>query len=189
MNTLELWTSTIFEPADIVELRCIKQTAGKPIIKKFWHEAQNLPREYDRLRTLNRHGFNIHAGVNPRIAKGKSGDSNVKLARCLFCDFDDLETGDGCGPEEFISIDIFEAGLPEPSLYVNSGNGIHVYWRLDEPLIDLEKWSHTQKALNDRIGADPAIKNPERLMRIPGFWNLKHPKKESYIIHNHVQNN
>ncbi len=182
MNNIKVWTEAIFEPDDIVELRLLKKTTGKPIVKKQWLPAKDLPGKYQQLRAFNEQGFDIYAGPNPRTATGKSGDSNVKLARCMFCDFDNVPPGDGCGPEEFISIEIFEAGLPEPDLYVNSGNGVHVYWRLEQPLYDLVYWSDLQQRVNDRLGADLSIKNPERIMRCPGFYNLKSPRKESYII-------
>ncbi|HOK95197.1 MAG TPA: DNA-primase RepB domain-containing protein [Anaerohalosphaeraceae bacterium] len=172
----------LFEPADIVELRAIGARCRRMRIVKRWTPAADLPAMADELAALNRQGFGIYFGVNPRRQSGCSGDSNVRLARCLFADMDDVEPGDGCGRFEFVYTDLMAAGLPEPTLAVHSGHGIHLYWRLDEPLDDLVLWQRIQSQLNERLGADKAIKNPERLMRLPGFWNTKRqPYQDCFI--------
>lgn len=175
MNDL---VSHIFEPEDIVELRCIR---GRDVVKR-WTTAADLPDMAEELHDLNQQGYNIYYGPNPRKESGKSGDDNVLLARCLFCDFDNLDPGDGCGRLEFVWTDIFMARLPEPTLAVHSGHGLHIYWRLDEPILDLNKWKVVQEKLNSRLGADKTIKNPERIMRMPGFLNTKKdPYQDCFI--------
>lgn len=186
MSDLAIYSKAVFEPNDVVELRFIKK-GERPIIRKDWKLAADLPDAAAELTSINREGFDIYAGPNPRTAKGMSGDANVQLARCLFCDFDHIEPGDGCGRSEFVSMAIFEAGLPEPNLYVHSGNGIHVYWRLVEPIFDLSVWTGMQERLNARLEADPVIKNPERIMRLPGFINWKQPLTESFIVYENVR--
>lgn len=186
MTDLLIYSTVVFEPDDVIELRFIKK-AKPPIIQKRWMSAADLPGAMDELRSINHEGFDIYAGPNPRTARGLSGDANVQLARCLFCDFDHIDPGDGCGRSEFVSMTIFEAGLPEPSLYLNSGNGIHVYWRLGTPIIDIAVWTGMQERLNARLEADPVIKNPERIMRLPGFINWKSPQTESFIIYENIR--
>lgn len=182
MSDLEKITQILFDPDDIVELRFIRGKNPKVEIKKFWTLAKDLPSLADRLKASNQAGYNIYYGPNPRKAMNLSGDENVLLARCFFCDFDHLETGDGCGRLEFVWNDIFLAGLPEPTLAVNSGHGLHVYWRLADPITDMTLWHNTQAQLNNRLGADKTIKNPERIMRLPGFLNTKkQPHTECYI--------
>lgn len=176
---IQIIISTLTEPDDIIELRCIKK--GEKI-KSFWTLAADVPSMHDELQRLNMEGYNIYWGVNPRKGFGLSGDKNVSLARCLFADFDHLEPGDGCGRLEFIWNDIFLAGLPEPTLAVHSGHGLHVYWRLTKPITDLALWHDTQDRLNKLLGADPCIKNPERIMRIPGFLNTKSEPWQSCFI-------
>lgn len=186
MSHLEIYTQVVFEPDDVVELRYIKKVQS-PTVHKRWLVAAELPSAARELESINQDGFDIYAGPNPRTAKGLSGDANIKLARCLFCDFDHIEPGDGCGRIEFVSMTLFEAGLPEPNLYLNSGNGVHVYWRLTAPILDLAAWTQMQERLNARLEADPVIKNPERIMRLPGFINWKTPQTESYIIYENIR--
>jgi len=177
-NDLLTISRYLFEPKDIVEFRCIRD---RDVVKR-WTTAVEMIQLANELTALNSNGYNIYYGVNPRKEFGKSGDDNVKLARCLFCDFDNIEPGDGCGMFEFVYTDLFFAGLPEPTLAVHSGHGIHVYWRLAEAIYDLNLWRSMQSQLNDRVGADRTIKNPERIMRLPGFFNVKRtPHQDCFV--------
>lgn len=173
MSDIQTITDALFEPGDIVELRFIKGKAPNAQIRKQWAFAEDLPGMADKLNTLNRQDWNIYFGPNPRKERGVSGDNNVLMARCLFCDFDHIEAGDGCGLFEFVNSENFLRGLPEPTLAVNSGHGIHTYWRLTEPMTDMAAWKNMQERLNASLEADKTIKNPERIMRMPGFQNVK----------------
>jgi integrase len=184
-NDLRYYSDIIFETGDIVELRLL----GKDNPIKLWRLAKDLPGMFEELLRYNRQGYNIYAGVNPRRADGKSGDKNVLFARCLFADFDDILPIDGCGPSEFVLMRIEEADLPNPTLVIYSGHGVHTYWRLKKPIEDLDKWKQLQERLITAIGSDKSIKNPERIMRIPGFLNVKKkPYTECFIIYTDVNN-
>ncbi len=177
---LQTYSQMLFEPDDIVELRLIKAGA-KPIQR--WITAKELPEQAAMLSRFNQNGYNIYAGPNPRREAGKSGDANVLLARCLFCDFDGIEPGDGCGRWEFVLGRIIEAKLPEPDMAICSGHGIHTYWKLEEPLHDMDKWRQVQQRINSVLNADTTIKNPERIMRLPGFLNVKEkPFQRTFVI-------
>jgi hypothetical protein len=75
---------------------------------------------------------NIFFGVCPRYGdKGQFDLSwQIRTVRALWIDIDHVTVDDA---RKRIS----EAGLPPPSMVVNSGNGVHLYWLLNEPyLID-----------------------------------------------------
>lgn len=178
---MQIYCQQIYEPDDIVELRLIGEKGKKPVQR--WLIAKELPEQTENLKLYNQQGYNIYAGPNPRRESGKSGDANVQLARCLFCDFDGIEPGDGCGRWEFVLGRIIEAELPEPDMVICSGHGIHTYWKLEEPLHDMDKWRQVQQRMNSVLDADSTIKNPERIMRLPGFQNVKSkPFEDSFII-------
>jgi hypothetical protein len=182
-NDLYRYSQAVFEPEDIVELRLLGE--DRPV--KRWRLAQELSAMYEELLHYNRQGYNIYAGVNPRKAKGISGDEGVLLARCLFADFDGISPGDSCGPSEFVLMRIEEAGLPNPTLVISSGHGVHTYWRLNEPVEDLNNWRQLQERLIAALASDKSIKNPERIMRLPGFLNVKRePYTECFIIYTDV---
>lgn len=185
MNDLQTYIDLVYEPDDILEIRYIwpKGMPGGGRTHSLWCLAQDLPKHEAKMTAKNNCGWGIHVGVNPRKDFGLRADENILLTRNLFCDFDDIEPGDGCGRAEFLWWKLDEKKLPNPDLIISSGNGLHCYWRMKSPLTDLERWEHNQQQLIKMLGSDPAIKNPERVMRMPGFFNTKtRPFKECFII-------
>ena len=175
---IEQFVACVYYPDDWIELRALQD--GKA--RKFWMPAGSLIQQAEQFRKLNIEGWNIYAGPNPRKEKGQSGDDSVKLCRLLFADFDDVAGSAVISPADIVSAQIEEKDLPKPSLLINSGHGIHAYWRLSEPL-EPDKWRQVQQRLNLSIGSDLAIKNPERLMRLPGFKNVKAEPVDCSIIY------
>ncbi len=157
---LKLFCECVYESTDIVEIRQL------PSGKRFWITAGELPNQFDSLATENTAGENIYAGINPRKAIGGSKSSDVALARCLFIDFDDASFED-------VKWAIEGGNLPVPTIQVNSGHGQHAYWRLTEPIADLSYWTAIQKTIIAAVGSDPAVHDPARIMRLPGFFNVK----------------
>ncbi len=179
VEQVERYRDCIFEWGDIVEVRAV---AGGGRVRKFWRTAQDLPGLVHELERLNRQGYNIYVGPNQRKGEGLSGNENVAVCRCLFGDFDKIEPGDGCGIWEFVEPRIEATGLPMPTLAVFSGHGAHAYWRLTEALKPAE-WAGLQSRLIATLESDPACKNPERVMRLPGFLNVKKvPHADCFIM-------
>lgn len=169
-DEIKLFVECVYDPNDVVEIRCL------PRPDKQWSKACNLHKQADQLTRVNATGQNIYFGANPRRAHGLSGDENVPLARCFFVDFDTADDGSkGCSVDHALDR-IRRAGLPDPTLVLNSGNGCHIYWRLSEPVTDIEEWSSNQKKLIAVLGSDKSIHNGERIMRSPGFLNVKDAK-------------
>lgn len=174
------YVACVYEPGDWVEVRVLRNS----VARKHWRQASGLLGLVGEIETLNREGWNIYAGPNPRKGTDLSGDANVATFRVLFVDFDHLDGGDGVSHDELACAKIEEAGLPMPTLRVFSGHGAHAYLRLAEPISE-ERWRDLQERLNQTLGSDPTIKNPERIMRLPGFRNVKDPAKpvDCFVIH------
>jgi KaiC/GvpD/RAD55 family RecA-like ATPase len=160
----------IFEPEDIIEFRPLPpQNAGRK-----WAPLAEIP---DIVEWLQRHNAceqqRVHAyfGANPRKAKNMSQAEGVALARCLFADFDD-----GATVEDALSR-IKAAGYPMPTAIVESGGGVHTWWRLEDPVDDAELWHLRMKALSAALGSDQSICDWPRIMRLPGFINWKHEQR------------
>lgn len=60
----------------------------------------------------------------------------------------------------------------EPSVILRRGDNYHVYWLLN-PTLDRNTWCDIQERLVEHYGADKAVKNPSRVMRLPGFNHTK----------------
>ncbi len=163
------FTACVFAPDDIVEVRRL------PSRRSTWHRASELADTTATLKRDNEAGNHIYFGANPRGHDGGTSSDDVSVARCLFADFDGVTVDE-------VRSRIESAGLPAPTLTLNSGHGVHTYWRLTEPMTDLAAWTGFQKDLIAVVGSDPAIHDPARIMRLPGFVNHKEPLADSYIV-------
>jgi hypothetical protein len=159
-----LYTTALFAPGDLVEVRRIPQK------RSTWHPANTLNEVAAQLTADNELGQNIYVGVNPRISQFKRGDKNVAIARCVFADVDRVEP-------DVAQARLTTVGLPCPTMTILSGHGTHFYWRLNET-VEAGLWREWQKDLAALLDADPSVFNPERVMRLPGFLNRK---KEPWV--------
>ena len=163
------YAACVFEPKDIVEVRRL------PCGRSTWHRADTLSEVVRELIRENRQGQHIYVGANPRRVWGGTRSKDVACARCLFVDFDGVEPATARDKWRYTR-------LPAPTLTIASGHGVHAYWRLAEPITDMALWTGYQKRLISLFGSDPAIHDPARIMRLPGFVNHKEPVAMCNII-------
>ena len=128
----------------------------------------------DAMLSAQRHAHeHIYAGVATR-----KDDSSGDLANCLhlpalFSDID-FKTSN-----ETVARRLLEEFPFPASIVVHSGNGLHVYWLLDEP-IDLTDIANCTRAktllrrLAYHFHGDLAAAEPARILRIPGTPNHKY---------------
>jgi KaiC/GvpD/RAD55 family RecA-like ATPase len=164
----------IFEPEDIIEFRPLPPSAGRR-----WSPLTEIPDIVEWLQRVNADEHQrVHAyfGANPRRESGASQAEGVKLARCLFADFDG-----GTDYEDAMSR-IKAADLPWPTAILESGGGIHAWWRLDQPMTDAESWHVRMKAIASALGSDQSICDWPRIMRLPGFVNWKHEQRPLSVL-------
>lgn len=157
--------SVIFAAEDVIEFRPIKARESR------WGRLADVPQIVPWLVALNEAGKQIYFGANPRKDVGGSKAEDVRLARCLFADFDDGATYE----DAMRRIKI--AGLPLPTVVVRTGGGIHCWWLLAEPVADLARWKSRMKAMIASLGSDKTVHDSPRIMRLPGFVNHKYPHK------------
>lgn len=63
--------------------------------------------------------------------------------------------------------------MPEPTIQVDTGGkSIHSYWVFEQP-IAIKQWQELQADLLEYADGDRSIKNPSRVMRVPGFKHQK----------------
>jgi uncharacterized protein (DUF927 family) len=112
------------------------------------------------LMKLNSEGAGIHVTVNETDFKGRK-KKNIVALRAAFVDSDT-----GCLPQLKI----------QPSIVVQSKRGPHVYWLLETDE-SLEEFGRVQESLIHNLGTDKSVKELNRVMRLPGFFHMKDPKK------------
>lgn len=139
----------------------------------------NLPKvlegkfTHDELVDLNQLGYNVYYLPNypSEYTDGTTVDgSQIDTFEYVFVDMD-LKEGVYPSKDAFIE-EVASFGLP-PSKIVDSGNGIHVYWRV----VDLTPMTYLklQRRLMRRLKTDPAVAKIYQLMRVPNTYNTKKP--------------
>jgi len=116
--------------------------------------------------------FNLYMGVAERRKATKSTKENCCRLSVMFVDIDFKDTSQA---EARVLLAAFSLS---PSVVLHSGNGLHVYWLLREP-INLEGKNVASvegmlKRLAKALRADDAATNVNRLLRIPGTLNHKY---------------
>ena len=145
------------------------------------------------------YGVNPRA-ENPNGKKGS--DLDIEQANVLFADFDFKEKKE-CSPGIYkdepngeLELCYEEDGktfyvhrpplsslfekvverVPPPSFVVDSGNGYHFIWLLDRAY-EIEDWKKLERWLVEEklkdLGADPQVKDPSRVLRLPGSINQR----------------
>jgi hypothetical protein len=100
-------------------------------------------------------------GVYVVVNDGGDKDADIAACRAFFCEWDNK-------PKDWQVIAWQELELPEPTIQVDTGGkSIHNYWVLSEP-IQADKWRDIQTRLLEFADADRTLKNPSRVMRLPG---------------------
>lgn len=168
----------VYDTSDIVEVRLLRpgKVEGQADVKNSWHPANELSQQATRLLRENEHGWSVYVGANPRAKRGGAKAEDVAIARCLVADFD--PSNFRLPDHQHVDLDVARerwkaAGLPEPTIIVDSGHGYQAWWRLTEPTTDLAEWTEMQKYLIRAVGSDDGIHDPPRIMRLPGLLNLK----------------
>jgi putative DNA primase/helicase len=114
-------------------------------------------------------------GVSTRKDSCSGKKENLKSLVCCHADVD-------FGPDRshknrenaLAAIESFH--IP-PSAVVDTGNGFHCYWFLNEPLAvdgNLIRVEAVNKGIGKALKGDP-VGDASRILRIPGTWNVKDP--------------
>jgi hypothetical protein len=140
----------LFDPQDTIEFRPLRDTraaGGKRATQILWkYRFYCIPGQYvsdqwiyvdDQLErpistqiamSAENHA-NLYFGVCPRFgSKWFNKAWQTRKVNCLWADLDNTS------PQDAINR-VLEAKLPHPSAIVNSGHGVHLYWRLGQPVV------------------------------------------------------
>jgi len=129
---------------------------------------------------LDRRGTDVYTA----LATFNSASRKVADIRSMKSFYMDLDCGDGKGfkdqSDAMTRLRAFctAANLPKPTVVVNSGRGLHVYWVIDFAIAYLE-WAPIANALKracvtHNFPADPVVTaDGARILRVPGTRNFK----------------
>jgi transposase len=152
-NTL---INLLSRPGDVVLFRLIESWTenGKKrsrIARQFYGKLQDPGQTLVRpnwfaeriTRGVEMHKANVFFGVLPRVDRYLDHAFQIRVVRVLWADLDH------CLPDEALRR-ISEARLPNPTVVIRSGSGVHLYWMLGEPF------------LIDDAGAPPPVLSDKR---------------------------
>jgi len=106
---------------------------------------------------------NVYIGMYDRQKNNGTAIGCISTGT-LWADYDGL-------PLHEVKARIEYAGLPEPSIIVDSGHGYHSYWLLTERTT--KDVTGILRAIADKTGADIKATDRARIMRLPNTMNVK----------------
>ena len=123
------------------------------------------------IKKYNKQGYNIYYRPNyPSDYEGGTVDgSQIDTFEWVFVDYD-CKSNTYASKEEFIETVASVEGL-NPTKIVDSGNGVHVYWRVSD--LDAKSFLYLSRRLMRLFNTDDAVQTLAQLMRLPGTINTK----------------
>lgn len=157
-------------PNGYAEIRLIHEQ--KHYIKQLYRPLPVVDISPDKIARLQ--DFNHQWHIYHRMAisrEQRSTKPDITLLPAIWLDIDD------CSPDAYNRLLAMEF---YPNIIVHSGGGFHAYWLLQEPIatdsanavFEIER---TMEGLQFDFGGavDPKAKDITRILRTPGFYNIK----------------
>lgn len=149
----------------LVEVRLLHEATGA--IQKMWRAlplAQLKPDGISKLQAMNESGYHIYFRVAVSDIK-RSRKQDISYATALWFDVDAAD-----------ETDFLERHGFEPHMLLRSGSGYHGYYLLDAPLdvqANRAPMERTLSGIARCFGGDGKVKDVTRILRLPGFYNVK----------------
>lgn len=175
---------------------CVQELPKNGIPKKYClKKEQLLKRDYTGKENIfftpNSFGYRYNREAEKSFINRDR--EHLNYLQCLYVDIDlkNADTENVPTIEEalrYFDIHILNSEIVPPTLIINSGNGIHMYWKINTLHYkgNLECWDAVQEYIYEVFkfwGADRQVsKDRVRLMRVPGTLNVKENVKHCYII-------
>jgi hypothetical protein len=162
------------------------RSEGDPRRVSHLNGLDSVPRLEIAIQRLASRPLNIYHAVG-----SYAGNNRAKpvAKRCIFLDLDAKDFGGDKARsiKEFVAFTA-RANVPPPTMLVDSGGGVHVYWTLNRD-VPVDEWKTLAGALkkkciefdfsadakNGKEGADPSVtSDAARVLRCPGTLNYKY---------------
>jgi putative DNA primase/helicase len=122
--------------------------------------------------------LNLTRGAYFVVNAGGDVDADIKRYNAFFCESDDLPLD-----EQHALLDRCQL---RPSIRVETKKSVHAYWLIAGEC-SADEWREIQQRLITAYGCDPKIKNPSRVMRVPGFNHITYNKEDSSLSYKTVE--
>lgn len=183
----ELWATVPkewFVEFQFIQYRPTQENPTAKRSRSISYSVTQILKDWDTLsKELTRHNRtqveNIHHSVNPRFRRptGKGGagkNDDVTAYIALWVDVDYGMNSENVRKEFFETVEELKKIGLGPSVIIESGRGLHGYWLLDKPYPTTTARPFCA-GIQDYFRISDAINDPRRILRLPGFLNLKDP--------------
>jgi hypothetical protein len=165
------YLKSLFIDEDHIIFQMIHSTNKQvKVVPGMSREQATRPETIARLEELQGEGFNVYVSMNPFPAGTIARQEKfIEEIRNVFIDAD----ADGEKSLQLIRADVAAGLIPTPlSILKTSPNKYHIAWQVDDGFTPDEPRA-LNRALASRFGGDPAATDLIRILRMPGFKNLK----------------
>lgn len=185
----ELWAKA--DPSWLVEIDFLqyRPTQEDPQAQRmrgmFYTVEQTLrdwPQIFEVLEKHNRNEVeNLHHAVCPRFQKPKKLGKNTDVSHyvAIWVDEDFKDNEEGIRKHFAETVALLKQQNLEPSIIVESGRGLHGYWLFDMPY-EVKDARPVCAGIQDFFKLSDTLHDPRRILRLPGFLNLKDPKNPKW---------
>lgn len=161
------------EEGEYINIRCLQRRAGQWAANAFF----KTPEEAARYALSQRDEWNVHFGVNPRHLNNATKEGVTRIVSLHA----DVDVGDDkpYGSKED-AYDALLALMVAPTLIVDSGAGLHAYWKLKPLEATAENIARAERMMASLYrslnGAD-RIQDVSRVLKVPGCINHKYGRE------------
>ncbi len=158
-----------FAREDRLAIVLIDRSSGDVNQKFATAEKAASPQFQAHLRAANAGGKDVYISMNTvmREATGRTKD-NIETIRHIYLDID---VGGRAAVDKILNAD----GMPNPHHILNtSPDKFQVIWSVEE--FEKQAAEKTLRGMAAQYGADPAVTDCSRVLRLPGFRNCKYEK-------------
>lgn len=148
------------ETPDFINLRFL------PGGRQQWFKMRELELAVEAAIDEDRSGSDVYFGVLPRVDRLGSSEAIADSTSVLWADIDAKAFADKAGAFFALS----HVAL-SPQIVVDSGNGYHAYWLLDQD-VPFEEAQRVMKGIAISTGGD-RVYDKARILRLPGTQNHK----------------
>lgn len=159
-----------FEPEDRLAVVLLSRHSESVIQRIASARQLASPKSQLWLHEQNRMGYEVYCSPNvlEADARGRTKD-DVATIRHIYLDFDEEGTA-------AVSRMRSSGQVPEPSYLIStSPDRWQAFWRVKE--FSKEQAEELQRGMARAFGADPAATDCSRVMRVPGLYNHKYPRR------------
>ena len=159
-----------FEPEDRLAVVLINKHTDSVIQRIGSARQMASPESQLWLRDQNRMGYDVYCSPNAlrEDARGRTKD-DIATIRHIYLDFDEDGTA---------AVSRMRSGgqVPQPSYLIHtSPDHWQAFWRAKD--FSKGQAEEVQRGMARALGADPAATDCSRVMRVPGVYNQKYPRR------------